>query len=400
MDTNVVINDRPNLQPEQVPVENVSSGLDSIANKMAAMKEQTLRNQMLAPNQTETGSVDAAADTAPVAPEGTTVDSDSDAYIVEPEVDAPEAEYSESSDEDHAPEEVSRADSSAEDLIDFLEFAETNPNAKFKFMRNGKEIVVDAKKAAAILGQGAAISEDARQLKIEKAEFDEYLQTKRAETEGLFLAMEFTVAPQLRKAYDEIVKTQGYQNTFQQQLAQTTDPATQARIRANMQQNEQYIAQQAQLVNSIKPQVQQFYDVRKQQVSGILESNRKNFKDKELKNEYVYKEVRSKIAEGWESANNQLVPGIPNIDLISADEHILSLLRDGLKYRDKPKAKSAGGSIAALTQKRSGSIGNTRSSSDVESLREKAKGGDKKAADNLLVAQLQSIRAARNTRGR
>ena len=400
MDTNVVINDRPNLQPEQVPVENVSSGLDSIANKMAAMKEQTLRNQMLAPNQTETGSVDAAADTAPVAPEGTTVDSDSDAYIVEPEVDAPEAEYSESSDEDHAPEEVSRADSSAEDLIDFLEFAETNPNAKFKFMRNGKEIVVDAKKAAAILGQGAAISEDARQLKIEKAEFDEYLQTKRAETEGLFLAMEFTVAPQLRKAYDEIVKTQGYQNTFQQQLAQTTDPATQARIRANMQQNEQYIAQQAQVVNSIKPQVQQFYDVRKQQVSGILESNRKNFKDKELKNEYVYKEVRSKIAEGWESANNQLVPGIPNIDLISADEHILSLLRDGLKYRDKPKAKSAGGSIAALTQKRSGSIGNTRSSSDVESLREKAKGGDKKAADNLLVAQLQSIRAARNTRGR
>jgi hypothetical protein len=400
VDTNVVINDRPNLQPEQVPVENVSSGLDSIANKMAAMKEQTLRNQMLAPNQTETGSVDAAADTAPVAPEGTTVDSDSDAYIVEPEVDAPEAEYSESSDEDHAPEEVSRADSSAEDLIDFLEFAETNPNAKFKFMRNGKEIVVDAKKAAAILGQGAAISEDARQLKIEKAEFDEYLQTKRAETEGLFLAMEFTVAPQLRKAYDEIVKTQGYQNTFQQQLAQTTDPATQARIRANMQQNEQYIAQQAQVVNSIKPQVQQFYDVRKQQVSGILESNRKNFKDKELKNEYVYKEVRSKIAEGWESANNQLVPGIPNIDLISADEHILSLLRDGLKYRDKPKAKSAGGSIAALTQKRSGSIGNTRSSSDVESLREKAKGGDKKAADNLLVAQLQSIRAARNTRGR
>jgi hypothetical protein len=400
VDTNAVINDRPNLQPEQVPVENISTGLDSIASKMAAMKEQTLRNQMLAPNQAETGSVDAAADTAPVAPEGTTVEDDSDAYIVEPEVDAPEAEYSESSDEDYAPEEVSKADSSAEELIDFLEFADTNPNAKFKFMRNGKEIVIDAKKAAAILGQGAAISEDARQLKIEKAEFDEYLQSKRAETEGLFLAMEFTVAPQLRKAYDEIVKTQGYQNTFQQQLAQTTDPATQARIRANMQQNEQYIAQQAQLVNSIKPQVQQFYDLRKQQVSGILESNRKNFKDKELKNEYVYKEVRNKIAEGWESANNQLVPGIPNIDLISADEHILSLLRDGLKYRDKPKAKSAGGSIAALTQKRSGSIQNTRSSSDVESLREKAKSGDKKAADNLLVAQLQSIRAARNTRGR
>ena len=153
MDTNAVINDRPNLPPEQVPVENISTGLDSIANKMAAMKEQTLRNQMLAPNQAETGSVDAAADTAPVAPEGDA--DDSDAYIVEPEVDAPEAEYSESSDDDYAPEEVSKADSSAEELIDFLEFAETNPNAKFKFMRNGKEIVVDAKKAAAILQKHA-----------------------------------------------------------------------------------------------------------------------------------------------------------------------------------------------------------------------------------------------------
>jgi len=167
-----------------------------------------------------------------------------------------------------------------------------------------------------------------------------------------------------------------------------------------MQQNEQYIAQQAQLVNSIKPQVQQFYDLRKQQVNEVLQNNRKAFKDKELKNEYVYNEVRNKVADGWAGANNQLVPGITNIDLISADEHILSLLRDGLKYRDKPKAKSAGGSIAALTQKRGGSIANTRASSDVESLREKAKSGDKKAADNLLVAQLQTIRSARNSRGR
>ena len=94
-------------------------------------------------------------------------------------------------------------------------------------MRNGKEIEIDAKKAAAILGQGAAISEDARQLKIQKAEFDEYLSNKKAETDGLMLAMEFTVRPQLQKAYDEVIKVQQYQNTFRQQLAQTNDPVQQ-----------------------------------------------------------------------------------------------------------------------------------------------------------------------------
>jgi len=387
----------PNL-PEAVPVENVSTGLDSIANKMAAMKEQTLRNQMLTASQTEAGSPEAAATAAPVAPEGT-ADEDSDTNIVEPEVDVSEAEYAEGQDDSDTPEEVSAADSTREEIIDFIDFADTNPNAKFKFVRNGKEIVIDAKKAASILGQGAAISEDARQLKIEKAEFDEYIQTRQQETEGLFLALEFTVAPQLQKAYDEIVKTQGYQNTFQQQLAQSNDPGVQARIRANMAQNEQYIAQQAQYINGVKPQIQQFYDLRKQQVSGVLENNRKSFKDKELRNQYVYNEVRNKVAEGWASAENQLVPGITNIDLVSADEHILSLLRDGLKYRDKPKAKSAGGSIAALTNRKGGTpINGGRANGDIDSLREKAKSGDKKAADNVLVAHLQNIRAARTTR--
>lgn len=390
---NEVNTSTPNL-PEAVPVESISSGLDAIANKMAAMKEQTLRNQMLATNQAETGSPDAAATAAPVAPEGTEENDTNSVEVAEPE-----AEYAEGQEETDTPVEVSAADSTREEIIDFIDFAESNPDAKFKFVRNGKEIVIDAKKAASILGQGAAISEDARQLKIEKAEFEEYIQTKQQETEGLFLALEFTVAPQLQKAYDEIVKTQGYQNTFQQQLEQTNDPAVQARIRANMAQNEQYIAQQAQYINSVKPQIQQFYDLRKQQVSGVLENNRKNFKDKELRNQYVYNEVRTKVAEGWESANNQLVPGITNIDLVSADEHILSLLRDGLKYRDKPKAKSAGGSIAALTNRKGGTAINTgRANGDIDSLREKAKSGDKKAADNVLVAHLQNIRAARTTR--
>lgn len=390
-----IVQDTPNLTPEVVPVQEVSTGLEAIAAKMAAM-----RNQVPATEPTETGSSKAAAKESPVAPEGVEVDNDvddSNIDLVEPEVAVPETEDSfDASEEEEAPEEVSESDSSQADVIDFLEFAETNPNAKFKFKRNGKEIEIDAKKAAAILGQGAAISEDARQLKIEKSEFDEYLQTKRAETEGLLLAMEFTVKPQLQKAYDEIVKTQNYQTVFQQQLAQAQDPAARARIEASITQNERYIQQQAATINQLKPNVDEFYKIRQQQVSEVLENSRKNFKDKELRNQYVYNEIRSKVSEGWAGAEGQLVPGIKNIDLISSDEHLMSLVRDGLKYRDKPKAKSAGSSIAALTTKRSGTpLANSQSGDDIANLRKQARAGDQKAADNLLVAQMKAIRAGR-----
>ena len=394
-----IVTDRPNLVPETVPVENVSTGLDAIAAKMAAMKEMTLRNQMKATEQTEAGSTEAAAKETPVAPEGVKVDDndvvDNDTDLVEPEVEATDAENSLGNEEAQAPEEVSSADSSSEELIDFLDFAQENPNAKFKFMRNGKEVVVDAKKAAAILGQGAAISEDARQLKIEKAEFDEYLQTKRAESEGLLLAMEFTIQPQLQKAYDEIVKVQGYQTTFQQQLAQAQDPGTQARIRANMQRNEQYIQQQSQLIQQLKPRVDEFYNMRSQQVQQVLDNNRKGFKDSELKNSVIYNEIRDKVAKGWSGAQGQLVPGIKNIDLISSDEHLMSLLRDGLKYRDKPATRSAGSSIAALTGRKGGTTIASRAGNQLSDLEQKAKAGDRKAQDNLLVAKMQALRSQR-----
>jgi hypothetical protein len=384
MDT--LVSDKPNLTPEVVPVQN-SVGLDAIAEKMAAM-----RNQSPATNPTETGVKVEAKSATPVAPEGTEEEFLSD----EPEVVAPEEEYSEeASGESDAPEEVSQDNSSSEDIIDFLEFAEQHPNAKFKFKRNGKEIEVDAKKAAAILGQGAAISEDARQLKVDKAEFDEYLNNKRAETEGLLLAMEFTIQPQLQRAYDEIVKTQNYQTTFQQQLAQTQDPGQRARIQASMQQNERYIAQMGQQINQIKPQVDQFYQMRAEQVKGILDSNRKSFKDKELRNEYVYNEIRDKVAKGWSGAEGQLVPGIKNIDLISSDEHLMSLVRDGLKYRDRPKAKSAGSSIAALTTPKRSGNSISPGKDQMTSLQEQARAGDKKAQDNLLVAKMNAMRTRR-----
>jgi hypothetical protein len=266
-------------------------------------------------------------------------------------------------------------------------------------MKNGKEVVIDAKKAAAILGQGGAIHEEARQLKIEKANFDEYLKEKTQQAEGLLLAMEFTVRPQIQKAYDEILKTQNYQTTFKQQLAQTQDPAQIARIQAAMQQNEQYIQQQSGTIRQLKPQVDQFYQMREQQVRGALEQSRKAFTDAELKNEYVYNELREKLGKTWKHADQQFVPGVKNIDLVSSDEYLMSLVRDGMKYREKPRVKSAGNSIAALTSKRVGAANtSSRGRDETEQLRERAKSGDKKAADNLLMSHLSKIRAARNGR--
>jgi hypothetical protein len=363
--------------------------LDSIAQKMTAMREHTQRNQLRTTEQTATGTQEETLE--PVAHES-----------VEPEVaDASDTDYADDAQEadaqDNEPVSPDSNESTSDELIDFIEFAETNPNAKFKFMKNGKEVVIDAKKAAAILGQGGAIHEEARQLKVERAEFDEYQKENRAKQEGLTLAMEFTVQPRLQAAYDEIVRTQGYQSTFQQQLARTQDPAQQARIQASIQQNEQYIRQQQQVIGQLKPAVDQFKDIRRQQVTERLEQNRRAFQDKELRNEYVYNELRDKVAKIWPDARNELIPGIANIDLISSDENLLGLVRDGLKYRGKPTTKSAGSSIAALTS-RKGSSTQRDQSDGMAKLREQAKSGDKKAADNLLTQRLQQIRGSRGGR--
>jgi len=360
---------------------------ESIVAKMTAMRDQTLRNQMRTTSLTATGTEDSAESSSPVEPEVSgseddtvLTDSMDDATVEDTAQDLPVSDSN---------------NSQEEELIDFIEFAETNPNAKFKFTRNGKEVVIDAKKAAAILGQGGAIHEEARQLKVERSEFDEYIKDTRERQEGLTLAMEFTVQPQLQKAYDEIVKTQGYQSVFHQQLATVGDPGQRSRIQASMQQNERYIQQQQQVIGQLKPAVDQFRDIRRQQVSEVLESNRRQFTDKDLKNEYVYNELREKISKVWPSSRTELVPGIPNIDLISSDEALLSLVRDGLKYRNSPKTKSAGASIAQLTQRRGNTQSGRNSDSDITKLREAAKAGDKKAGDNLLMQRMRQIRGGR-----
>lgn len=380
--------DSPNTESSAAPIQNPVISDDAILAKMAAM-----RNQVVNTAQTGTGEEEQATE-SPVAPEGV----ENDTQSVEPEVVTSENEVEESEVDAVAPEEVSTENSTVGDVIDFVEFAKENPTAKFKFMRNGKEMIIDAKQAQAILGQGGAIHEEARELKVQKAEFEEYLQEQKAKQEGLVLALEFTVRPQLQKAYDEIKKVQGYQQVFNQQLEQARqygDEAKVAEIEANIENNNAYIQRHAEIIRQMKPKVEQFYDIRRQQVNEVLERNRKAFTDKELKNEYVYNELREKISKNWQAAKNQLVPGIDNIDLISSDEHILSLIRDGLKYREKPTVKPAGNSIAALTTKKTNVSTNTKGSDDLSKLREQAKAGDKKAQDNLLVAQLKAIRQQR-----
>jgi len=373
----------PNAPAGTANDTSVVPSLDSIASKMAAM-----RNQVVATMDTATGNVEREADaTSPAIPEGSEDETD---YVSDDQ----------GTEEDHAqPDAVSDpdTDSTGEELIDFIEFAETNPNAKFKFTRNGKEVVIDAKKAASILGQGGAIHEEARQLKVERSEFDEYVKDQRARQEGLTLAMEFTVQPQLQKAYDEIVKTQGYQTVFHQQLAQMQDPGQRARIEASMRQNEQYIQSQQGVIGQLKPAVDEFRNIRSQQVAQVLDTNRRAFTDKELRNEYVYNELRDKVTKIWPQAREEMIPGVPNIDLISSDENLLALIRDGLKYRSKPSTRQAGSSIAQLTQRRGSSQGN-RSDSGIEKLREQAKTGDKKAGDNLLMQRLSQIRGSRGGR--
>jgi hypothetical protein len=156
-----------------------------------------------------------------------------------------------------------------------------------------------------------------------------------------------------------------------------------------MEQNERYIQQQSGLVQQLKPAVEEFKRIRKTQVEEVVENSRKNFKDKELKNKHLFEELREKISKDWPEAKGQLVTGIDNLDLISADEHILGLIRDGLKYRDRPRATSSGSSVAALTTRKS-SQSQQPAKSAYEKLREQAKRGDKKAQDDLILMTINA----------
>lgn len=301
-------------------------------------------------------------------------------------------ESAELNEESAAPEENESSDQAVNDF-NFLEFAEQNPNVVLKIPNKEAEggfVELTASKAAAILGQGSAIHENARKLKVERAEFDEYQANRRKELDGLQIGLELTVVPQLQQAAEELVTLQQYNLEWEKIRDAATDPSQRSQAEAAIRKNAELIQEKAGFIQTNRPKVEQFYQVRSQQVQQELEKARQNFSDAELKNKAVFGELREKLSKEWKGANNSLVPGVPNIDLVSSDEFLLSLIRDGLKFREGPKVRNAGGSPAAVSK--TVAKAKTAPASEVTELQQKAQKGDKAAGRDLLALMIASNR--------
>lgn len=288
-------------------------------------------------------------------------------------------------------------DGVSDDAINFLEFAKSNPDMIWRIPNKDAEggfLEVPVSKAAAILGQGSAIHEHARKLKAEKAEFEEYEANRRKEIDGLQIGLELTIVPQLQSAADELVTLQGYNQQWQQIFESTSDEVKRAEAQAAIRQNASLIQEKAEFLKSNRPKVEQFYAKRTAEVQQQLELARQSFKDKELSNKANFSELRERLAKDWGNANNSFVPGVPNLDLVSSDEHLMSLIRDGLKFREGPKVvKNAGGSLAATTK--AVSKAKTAPKDEASELQERAAKGDKNATRDLLAQQLMAFKRRR-----
>ena len=312
--------------------------------------------------------------------------------VAEPEDSSVETEESADSEVAEEP-----TDGVSDDAINFLEFAKSNPDMIWRIPNKDAEggfLEVPVSKAAAILGQGSAIHEHARKLKAEKAEFEEYEVNRRKEIDGLQIGLELTIVPQLQTAADELVTLQGYNQQWQQILATATDEVAKAEAQAAIRQNAQLIQEKAEFVKANRPKVEQFYAQRSAEVQQRLEQARQSFKDKELSNKANFNEIREKLEKDWSNAKASFVPGVPNIDLVSSDEHLMSLIRDGLKFREGPKVvKNAGGSLAATTK--AVSKAKTAPKDETSELQERAAKGDKSATRDLLAQQLMAFKRRR-----
>jgi len=112
-----------------------------------------------------------------------------------------------------------------------------------------------------------------------------------------------------------------------------------------------------------------------------------------LANKANFTELRDKLAKDWKGANGAFVPGVPNIDLVSSDEYLLGLIRDGMKFREGPIVKNAGGSLAAANKTLAKS--KTVPEDKLETLQKKANSGDKNATRDLLATMLASNKRKR-----
>ena len=280
--------------------------------------------------------------------------------------------------------------------VNFLEFAEQNPDMMWRIPNKDAEggfIEIPVSKAAAILGQGSAIHENARKLKAEKADFEEYESKRRAELDGLQIGLELTVVPQLQSAADELVKIQGYNQQWKQIYDNATDDVRRSEAEAAIRQNNELIQEKSQFIQANRPKVQQFFDQRSEFVKQQLEQSRQSFKDKELANKATYTELRDKLAKDWSGASGSFVPGVQNIDLVASDEYLLGLVRDGMKFREGPKVKNAGGSLAAASKPMA--RGKTAPEDKTVELQKKAQSGDKSAARDLLATMLAANKRRR-----
>jgi len=282
------------------------------------------------------------------------------------------------------------------EAVDFLEFAKENPDVLLKIPNKDAEggfIELTAEKAASILGQGSAIHENARKLKAEKADFEEYESKRKSELDGLQIGLELTIVPQLQTAADELMTIQEYNQQWMQIYQNTSDPAERSRAEAAMRQNAQLIEEKSQFIRTNRPRVDQFYQHRSAVVQETLEKARQSFTDKELSNKAVFSEIREKLSKDWKGASGSFIPGVPNIDLVSSDEYLLGLVRDGMKFREGPKVKNAGGSLAAAS--RPVSKAKTAPDNEIEKLQKQAKSGDKNAARDLLATMLAANKRKR-----
>lgn len=309
----------------------------------------------------------------------------------EPEDSVEMADESTDSDEDAEPTD------GVSDAINFLEFAKENPDMIWRIPNKDAEsgfMEIPVSKAAAILGQGSAIHENARKLKAEKAEFEEFEAKRRNELDGLQIGLELTIVPQLQSAADELVTLQGYNQQWQQILSTATDEVQKAEAQAAIRQNAQLIQEKSEFIKANRPRVEHFYQQRSAFVQQQLEQSRQNFKDKDLANKANFTELRDKIAKEWSAANGSFIPGVPNIDLVSSDEYLMSLIRDGMKFREGPKVvKNAGGSLAATAK--TVSRAKTSPKDEASQLQERASKGDKSATRDLLAQQLAVFKQRR-----
>jgi hypothetical protein len=293
-------------------------------------------------------------------------------------------------------EETDEATDGVTEPINFLEFAEQNPDMMWRIPNKEAEggfVEIPVSRAAAILGQGSAIHENARKLKAEKADFEEYESKRRTELDGLQIGLELTMVPQLQEAADELVKIQQYNQQWKQIYDNSTDEIRRSEAEAAMRQNNELIQEKSQFIQANRPKVQQFFDHRSGFVKQQLEQARQNFTDKELANKATFSELREKLSKDWKGASGTFVPGVQNIDLVSSDEYLLGLVRDGMKFREGPKVKNAGGSLAAASKPMA--RGKTAPEDKSVELQRKAQSGDKGAARDLLATMLAANKRRR-----